>query len=137
MMRHAIGASAAIMLIAAATRAQSRPPDVSGRWQLVEPTSAERALDTLAINAPDQLLITQTPLAIVIEHPSQPGTHPEAGTYRFGTGGYVGSSGGTSLLRETWDASFMGTQLLLSRSMTFLDERGVRSALASGSMWRL
>jgi hypothetical protein len=134
----ATAAWGAILLFTAAPRAQSLPPDLSGRWQLVEPTTAERAQDTLAIDAPDQLLITQTPLAIVVVHPSRSGTHPEAGTYRFGTGGYVGGSDRTSPLSETWDASFIGTQLVLSRSTTLApDERGARGAVARGSMWRI
>jgi hypothetical protein len=123
-----MAACAAILLIAASPLAQSRPPELSGLWQLVEPTTAERALDTLAIDAPDQLLITQSPLAIIVEHPSKPGTHPEAGKYTFGTRGYVGGSGGASP-GETWDVSFIGTQLMISHS--------VRGAVARGSMWRL
>ena len=55
-----------------------------------EPTAAERALDTLVIDSPDQLLITQTPFAITVEHPSKHGTHPEAGEFHYGSGGRDG-----------------------------------------------
>ena len=74
----------AVVLVSAALYAQSRPPDLSGRWRLVEPTPAERSLDMLAITSPDRLLITDTPREIVIEHPSKTGTHPEAGTFEYG-----------------------------------------------------
>jgi hypothetical protein len=63
-MRRALAVCAAIPLIARAPLAQGRSPDLSGRWQLVAPTSAEHARDTLVIDSPDQLLITQTPFAI-------------------------------------------------------------------------
>ena len=138
-MRSALAACAAIPLIAAVSLAQSRPPDLSGRWQLVEPTAAERALDTLAITAPDELLIRQTPLEIIVEHPSRSGTHPEAGTFQFGSGGFVGSSmGAAAPLRGTWGVTHIGTQLMISRTTTYPpDERGERSVVARGSMWRL
>ena len=88
-MRITRAACASALLVAATSLAQSRAPDLSGRWQLVEPTRAERALDTLAIDAPDELRASI----------------------------------------EARDASFIGTQLVLSR--------GVRPAVASGSMWRI
>jgi hypothetical protein len=128
-MRRVMAGWLAILLVATTSLAQSRPPDLSGHWQLIEPTSVERAIDTLAIDAPDQLLIRQNPSAIVVEHPSKRGTHPQSGTYRFGTGGYVGGSGSASPVRETFDVTFIGTQLMISHS--------VGGAVARGSMWRL
>jgi hypothetical protein len=138
-MRGALAACAAIPLIAAAPLAQSNPPDLSGRWQLVEPTAAERTLETLVIATPDQLLIIQTPRAITVEHPSKSGTHPEAGEFHYGSGGRVGGlSGRGNSIDERWDVSHIGTQLMISRSTTRPpDEQGVRITLARGSMWRL
>jgi hypothetical protein len=128
------------LLIATAPLAQSRPPDLSGLWQLAEPTAAERARDTLVITSPDQLLIADTPLEkIVITHPSKPGTHPETGSFAYGEGGIVGGiprSGNST--EEKWGVTHIGTQLLISRSTTrLLDDRRVRMTLARGSMWQL
>ena len=62
-----------VLSAAVSSAAQTKPPDFSGRWVL---TGAHPETDTLEITAPDELAITQTPLAVVIEHPSKPGTHP-------------------------------------------------------------
>ena len=138
-MRSALVVCAAIPLIATAPLAQGRPPDLSGRWQLVEPTAAERALDTLVIDSPDQLLITKTPFAITVEHPSKHGTNQEAGESHYGSGGRVGGLPGRgNSIDERWGVSHIGTQLLISRSTTRPpDEQGARITLARGSMWRL
>ncbi len=58
-------ACAALALVSAVLYAQSAPPDLSGRWRLVEPAPTERAADTLAIVSPDELLITQTPQLMI------------------------------------------------------------------------
>jgi hypothetical protein len=118
---------------------QGQEPDFSGRWQLVQPTAPERSADTLDIASPDQLRITQTPIAIVVEHPSEPGTHPEARTFEYGSGGRIGGLPGRgNSVDETWGVTHIGTQLMISRSITRPpDERGVRITIAHGSMWRL
>jgi hypothetical protein len=86
-----------------------------------------------------RLLIRKTPLEIIIEHPSKSGTHPAAGTLKFGSGGFVGDSmGAAAPLRGTWGVTHIGTQLMISRSTTYPpDEHGVRITVARGSMWRL
>jgi hypothetical protein len=133
-----MGLTCAAVLAAGVLRAQDLPPDVSGRWRLVELTVTERALDTLAIASPDELLITQTPFAVIVEHPSRPGTHPEAKTFEYGSGGVVEDLGDRGLSTGTWSVSYVGTQLTISRSTTYPpDERGARTTVASGSMWRL
>ena len=126
-------------LLIAEPLAQGQPPDLSGRWQLVEPTAAERALETLVIDSPDQLLIVQTPFAITVEHPSKHGTHPEAGEFDYGSGGRVGGLPGRgNSIDERWGVSHIGAQLLISRSTTRPpDEQGARITLTRGSMWRI
>jgi hypothetical protein len=138
-MRTSFAACASALLIAAAPPAQNQPLDLSGRWQLVEPTSAERALDTLDITSPDELVITQTRRAIIVEHPSKSGTHPEARTFVFGVGGVVGGLPGRgSTIDEQWSVAYTGTQLMITRSTRLLADRaGVPVTLARGSMWRL
>ena len=137
-MRSAPAACAAILLIAAAPNAQSRPPDLSGRWQLVEPNAAEHTLDTLVITSPDQLLITHTPPRIVIEHPSRPGSHPEAGSFTYGVGGRIGGIPGRESFEESLSVTHIGTQLMISRSATHRpDEHSARKTVVRGSMWRL
>jgi hypothetical protein len=59
-----------VCVLGASGIAQTGRPDFSGRWRLVEPATAAVAQDRLAVNAPDELLIAQTPVAITIEHPS-------------------------------------------------------------------
>jgi hypothetical protein len=132
-------ACAAVVLVSSALHAQSRVLDLSGRWRLVEPTVEQRAVDTLAITSPDQLLITHTAREITIEHPSKPGTHPEAGTFEYGSGGFVGDlPGSVTPLQGTWSVSHIGTQLVISKSATYPpNDRGVRVTIATGSMWRL
>jgi len=137
-MRTSLAACAVILVIAVASLAQSRPLDLSGLWQLAEPTAAERALDTLVITSPDQLLIADSPLEIVVTHPSKPGTHPEAGTFGYGERGIVGGLPGGASTEEQWGVAHVGTQLMISHSTTRqLDDRAVRMTLARGSMWRL
>jgi hypothetical protein len=133
MMRSAAVMAAAISLTAAPA-AQNQYPDLSGRWQLVEPTAAERAVDTLAIIAPDELLITQTPLAITIEQPSTRGTHPSAGTLKFVVGGTISSTGSES----RFDAGWIGQQLTINSSTSSApDQKGDRITHSKGSMWTL
>ena len=131
-------ACAALALVSAVLYAQSAPPDLSGRWRLVEPAPTERAADTLAIVSPDELLITQTPLAIIVEHPSKPGTHPAAGRFEYGV---VGTASGTINVAPTGSTStttHIGTKLMIAHSTTTLaDERGVRTTVAHGSMWQI
>jgi hypothetical protein len=119
--------------------AQSNRPDFSGRWRLVQPTSSQLTQETLTVGAPDELLIRQTPRELVIEHPSKPGTHPETGTFEYGSGGFVGDLGDSlTPLRGTWGVSYIGTQLMISRSTTYPpDAQGTRSTVARGSLWRL
>lgn len=129
----------AFSALAATGIAQTGGPDFSGRWRLVQPTAAQLAQETLTVTAPDELLVKQTRREITIEHPSQPGTHPEAGTSEYGSGGFVGDLGDSlTPLRGTWGVSYIGTQLMISRSTTYPpDARGARSTVARGSMWRL
>ena len=128
-------ACAAMVLAASVPFAQTRSSNLSGHWQLVEPTASERALDTLAVTPPDQLLITDMPREIVIEHPSKRGTHPEAGAFEYGSGGFVvdGVRG-----EGSWATMYLGTQLVIFRSMHHApDDRGIRVAVTHGSMWQL
>lgn len=125
------------LLVATTAVAQSAPPDLSGRWRLIQPTAAQLAAATLTIDAPDELLISQTPRAITIEHPSKAGTHPQAGTFRYGVGGNVGGPiGNTTDTHENWGVTHIGTQLMISRSVS-PDENGVAIPVTRGSMWRL
>ena len=128
-----------VCVLAATGVAQTGGPDFSGRWRLVEPTSSQLAQETLTVVAPDELLIRQTSREVVIEHPSRPGTHPETGTFEYGTVGFAsGEIGGATPLRGTRSVSYIGTQLMISRSTTYPpDARGARSTVARGSMWRL
>jgi hypothetical protein len=136
----AIAAAAALSLCAfgATARAQTGGPDFSGRWRLVVPTAAQLAAETLTVAAPDELLVKQSSREITIAHPSKPGTHPEAGTLEYGSGGFVADSDTFPLLRGTWGVTYIGTQLMISRTTTYPpDERGARDTVARGSMWRL
>jgi hypothetical protein len=133
-MRTSLGACISVLLAAAASAAQFQQPDFSGRWRLVEPTAAERAVDTLAIIAPDELLITQTPLAITIEHPSTPGTHPSVGTFKFTIGGTMSSTGAES----RFDVGWIGHQLTINSSTSSApDAKSDRITHSKGSMWTL
>jgi hypothetical protein len=136
-MRTAVAAYASAVLVTATLRAQDRP-DFSGRWQLVQPTAAELALDTLTITPAEQLAVTDTPREIVITHLSNPATHPEAGSFAYGSGGFVGGVPGGGVTNGTWGTTYIGMQLMMSRSLMLPpDERGVRATLARGSIWRL
>lgn len=131
MMRGAAVMAAAILLTVAAL-AQSQQRDLSGRWRLVEP--AERAADTLAINAADELLITQTPRAITIEHGSTSATHPSAGTFKFIVGGTVSSTGAES----RFDAGWIRHQLTINSSTSSApDAKGDRITHSTGSTWTI
>ena len=137
-MRTSFAPCASALLVAAAPLAQNQPPDFSGRWQLVEPAPAERPLDTLDITSPDELLITQTLLAIRVEHPSKPGTHPEAALFGFGSGGTIGGLPGRGASIDETRVWQIATQLVISRSSTRLpDGLGVRITFARVSIWRL
>jgi hypothetical protein len=128
-----------VCALAATAIAQTGGPDFSGRWRLVVPAAAQLAKETLKIGAPDELLVKQTSREITIEHPSQPGTHPEAGTFEYGAAGFAsGDINGPTALRGTRSVTYIGTQLMISRSTTYPpDERGGRDTVARGSMWRL
>jgi hypothetical protein len=91
--------------------------------------------DTLVISDVDELLVKQTPTAIIIEHPSRPGTHPAPGTFEFGSGGRVGGTNPPSESR--WGTTFFGTQLMMSESTTSVAADGTRATSAHGSMWLL
>ena len=137
MMRTALTVYASLVLIAAPLSAQDRP-DFSGRWRLVQPTATELALDTLTITPADQLVVTDTRREIVITHSANPGTHPEAGTFQYGSGGFVGGLPGGGATNGTWGTTYVGMQLMMSRSLMLpADDRGVRATLARGSIWRL
>jgi hypothetical protein len=140
-MRSNLAACTSALMIVATPAAQDRPPDLSGRWQLVQPTAAERARDTLDIVSPDQILITQTPLVMTVEHPSTPGTHPEAQTFKIGVGGVMGSigiPGRGNTTEEQWSVTHIGTQLMISRTTIYPpDEQPRRKSVTRGSMWRL
>ena len=124
----------AAILVTAAPAAQNQYPDLSGRWRLVKPTAAERAVDTLAVIVPDELRITQTPLAITIEHLSTPGTHPSAGTFKFTVGGTMSSTGAES----RFDVGWIGHQLTINSSTSSAaDAKGDRITHSKRSMWTL
>jgi hypothetical protein len=135
-MMRAILACAAIVLVANVAHGQSRVLDLSGRWWLVEPTAAERALDTLVVTSPDQLLITHTRFGLTIEHPSKPGAHPEAGVFEYGAGasGRIRLPGRGSQVDQQWSVTHIGTQLMISRSTRSADDS---ATVARGSMWLL
>ena len=127
-----------VCVLEATGLAQIGGPDFSGRWRLVAPTAAQLTNEALTINAPDELLVKQTSFEIIIAHPSKPGTHPEAGTLEYGNSGFVGDSGSPTPLRGRWSVSYIGTQLMISRSTIYPpDAGGVRGTVARGSMWRL
>lgn len=137
-MRSVLAACASALLIPVAPAAQTRPPDLSGRWQLVHPTAAERARDTLNIVSPDQLLITQSPLEMIVEHPSTPGTHPPAETVNIGVAGVIGGIPGSgNTTEERWSVTQIGTQLMVSRTTINRHEQQPRRSFTRGSMWRL
>jgi hypothetical protein len=139
-MMRAILACAAIVLVANVAHGQSRVLDLSGRWWLVEPTAAERALDTLVVTSPDQLLITHTRFGLTIEHPSKPGAHPEAGVFEYGAGasGRIRLPGRGSQVDQQWSVTHIGTQLMISRSTALPSETSVAPIMvARGSMWQL
>jgi hypothetical protein len=132
-----VPACVAIVLVAAALHGQSRVLDLSGRWWLVEPTAAQRALDTLDITPPDQLLITHTRLGITIEHPSKRGTHPEAGVFEYRVSGRTAMPGRGGI-EQQWSVTHIGTQLMISRSTALPSETSdVPIRVARGSMWQL
>src|SRR5688572_15534838 len=128
-----------VCALAATGIAQTGGPDFSGRWRLVEPSPSQLTQETLTVTAPDELLIRQTSRELVIEHPSKPGTHPETGTFEYGSGGFRGElPGSLTPLQGRWGVSYIGTQLMISRSTTYPpDASGARSTVARGSMWRL
>ena len=137
-MRSVLAACMSGLLIPAAPAAQTRPPDLSGRWQLVQPTASERARDTLDIVSPDQLLITQTPLVMTVEHPSTPGTHPQAETVTIGVAGMIGGIPGSgNTTEERWSVTHIGTQLMISRTTINRYEHQPGRSFTRGSMWRL
>ena len=137
-MRSNLAACTSVVLIVATPAAQDRPPDLSGRWQLVQPTAAERARDTLEIVSPDQLLITQTPLELIVEHPSTPGTHPEAQTVKIGVAGVIGGIPGSGhTTEERWSVTHIGTQLMISRTTINRHEQQPSRSFTRGSTWRL
>jgi hypothetical protein len=141
-MRQALAATMlAAVVLCSSTIAQSRVTDFSGRWVIIASRPESGEPDSLTIETPDELRITQTPQSFTIEHPSKPGTHPAAGTFKFGEGGTVGGtvadlSAAPSSFETRWGISFFGTQLMMSRSTTTID-KGVQTTVASGSFWRL
>ena len=126
----------ALLIVAALSAQDSR--DLSGHWGLVQPTASQLAEETLAVTAATELFITHTPRDITITHSPQPGaTHPETGTFQYGSGGFVGDSGSATPLRGTWGVSQIGTQLMMSRSTIYPpDKSGTSVTIARGSMWR-
>ncbi len=127
----------AVCALSATIIARSSQADFSGRWRLVQPTVAQLAEDTLTIKPPDELLITQTPFAVTVEHPSTPGTHPDARRFEYGEGGMVGGVPGRTTVRGTWSVSYVGTKLMISESTTAPDARGAQETASHGSMWHL
>jgi len=120
-----------VLSAAVNSAAQAKPPDFSGRWVL---TDAPSETETLAITVPDELAITQIPLAVAIEHPAKPGTHPQSGTFRFVIGGTISSDGSETRSGVSW----VGYQLIISSSTTSPpDARGVRVTVGYGAIWSL
>ncbi len=124
------------VLIAGVASAQSRETDFSGHWVLVISDRGRSVEpDTLMIDAPDQLLVRQSSQSITVEHPSRRGTHPAAGTFEFGAGGFVGDR-----IRRAeqgrWDTTFFGTQMMMSTSTTSV-AKGIETTVAHGSFWLL
>ncbi len=140
-MRKAFAASAlAVALLCSSTVAQSRVTDFSGRWVITDARPEPDEPDTLDILPADELLIAQTTRALTIAHPSKKGTHPEARTFEFGSGGIVydaGRADGKSL-QGSWGVTFFGTQLLISESRIGPpDLTGAQITTARGSIWLL
>jgi len=132
-----VALSSALLMTRTALPAQDSR-DLSGRWGLVQPTASQLAEETLAVTAATELFVTHTPRDITITHSPQPGaTHPETGTFQYGSGGFVGDSGSSTPVRGTWGVSQIGTQLMMSRSTIYPpDKAGVSVSIARGSMWR-
>jgi hypothetical protein len=126
----------ALGLLATALNAQSKPTDFSGRWVVTALRPHPDELDTLSIVAASELLVVQTPQQITIQHPVTQGTHPQAGTFEFGSGGWVGGLPGGRDSSGTWDTRFAGTQLMISRT-TRTAANGTREDSATGSIWQL
>ena len=134
----AAGATLAFALLAVTAAAQSTRADLSGRWVLVSSGPVNRdGFDTLEIAPADELLVTQTPSMITIEHPSKRGTHPAVGTFKFGVGGTIGGVPGGASSETKYEVSFFGTQLTISDSTITPDASGGRITSARGSTWQL
>ena len=140
-MRETLAASAlAAALLCSSTAAQSRVTDFSGRWVITDARPEPDEADTLHILPADELLIRQTSQALTIEHPSKKGTHPEARTFEFGSGGiaYGADRSGGSILQGSWGVTFFGTQLMISESRIGPpDATGAQITTGRGSIWLL
>jgi hypothetical protein len=122
----------AFALFARLDGAQSTEVDFSGRWVLVASRPVNpQSPDTLEISAAEELVITQTSLAITIE--TKGAIYPERGRFEFGSGGFVGDG----IFGEgRWGNTFFGTQLMMSKSTT-THENGVETTVARGSFWSI
>jgi hypothetical protein len=94
--------------------------------------------DTLEIAAADEINIIQTKLAITVEHPSKRAAYPVTGTFEFGSGGFVSEPprSGITPGEGRWGTTFFGTQLMISKSTTTVDN-GVETTVAHGSFWSI
>lgn len=140
-MRGLLAVWLAVLMFCVNAAAQSDRPNLSGRWVLADSSvQIPGGRETLKITAPDELAITQTSLAITIQHPSKPGTHPSAGTFKFGIGGTTSGVGGLNSVgaESRWEVSWLGSQLIISDSTTAPpNASGIRVTVAHGSTWSL
>lgn len=77
---------------------------------------------------------------MTVEHPSRPGTHPEAQTFKIGVGGAmgtIGTGGRGNTTEERWSVTHIGTQLMISRTTISRYEQQPSTSFTRGSMWRL
>ena len=128
-----------LVLFARPGGAQSKEINFSGRWVLAASGAASPLEpDTLEISAADEILIIQTKLSITVDHPSKRAAYPAAGTFEFGSGGFVGGlpNSGVNPTQGRWGTTFFGTQLMMSKSTTTADN-GVDTTVAYGSFWSL
>jgi len=88
-----------------------RKPDFTGRWVLAGAADNQSAgVETLPVVAAPELLIAHGVFALTVEHPTEKGTHPPPGIYRFLVSGVVSSSGSQTVSSVGWH----GNQLVIS-----------------------
>jgi hypothetical protein len=109
-------------------------PDFSGRWSLsVAPATAERGIQSLDIDAAEELLVNHSATSITVQHSAKRGSHPKAGTHAFGSHGLVGSAANGFEAHAFW----FGHQLIIGTTYTDVDADGRKRTIESSEMWSL